>query len=241
MMGQQLNLSLKYINIAVVYMHRFYTCYSFKKCHRLVMASVCLYVAAKREKAEEQTVSLAQSSIEDILKAQFAMNAKPFPGVGTSLFKDHANDLLAKETLLHSLLRNHYHVNLPHCIIIKYLAVVTEAEPHTDISKAALFLASNCLHLTPMCLLYEARTIATFCIYLACKWSGWECPPSIVCTEKAIDLQNMQKQYLDIYEASPARLKEQLEDWDYHERRQNTLSSFFVGIPAVFAPPKRCS
>lgn len=237
-MGQQLNVSLKYINFAVVYMHRFYMCHSFKRYHRIGIASACLYVAAKREQTEEEADSIALCSVEDILKAQFAMLNGPFPGVDSRPYKRHADDLIANEKLLRETKHFNMGINLPHPRINIMLEMMTETEARNDLSKAALFLASNCLHLTTMCLEYDARTIACFCMYLACKWTGWQASEEDIENEEV--LKQMTKQYLAIYAACPAQLKLELQkELDWQQRQNQSISVYFPDVSDIFAQPKK--
>ncbi|XP_037037969.1 cyclin-T isoform X3 [Bradysia coprophila] len=211
-MGQRLRVSQLCINTAIVYMHRFYAYHSFTYFHRNGIAAASLFLAAKVEEQPRKLETVIH--IANACTASSKFNEVPDPSKES--YQEQAQDLVFNENVLLQTLGFDVAVDHPHTHVVKTCHLVKACK---DLAQTSYFLASNSLHLTTMCLQYKPTVVACFCIYLACKWSGWEIPQSTegkfwfhyVDTNVNLDLlEQLTREFLVIYEKSPARLKTKL-------------------------------
>lgn len=208
-MGRWLGVSQLTISSAIVYMHRFYVYHSFTKFHRNEIAAAALFLAAKVESQPRL--------LKDILKAQHSCLGTNGPDPESKEYAEVAENLLLCESILLQTIAFETNIQHPHPHVIKLCQLL-----HTprDISQAAYLLATNSLHLTSMCLQYKPQVVACFCVQLAYQWANHPIPSSTGNYQhwyEAVDkfvttalLNQMTKEFLDIYDRSETRLKTQL-------------------------------
>ncbi|XP_055306368.1 cyclin-T-like [Sitodiplosis mosellana] len=207
-MGQRLRVDQSCINTAIVYMHRFYVFHSFAKFHQNGIAMASLLLAAK---VKEQP-----RTMESVTNAAQACTPGAVENRTSEAHAEQEQDLVFNENVLLHTLGFDVHVKHPHMHIVKTCYLIKACE---DLTHTAYALASNSLHLTTMCLQYRPTVVACFCINLACKWTRWEIPQStegmdwFYYVDKNVTmelLEQLQDEFMAIYERSPARLKNKL-------------------------------
>ncbi|XP_029640158.1 cyclin-T1-like [Octopus sinensis] len=208
--NQRLMLSEYILNIAVVYMHRFYMYNSFHQFSYKLMGPVCLFFAAKFDDkllAVEQVIVESQTYFQQYLHLE----------KNKTTINRIAKDFFLYEEALLVCLNFDFRITLPQSHIIKVCNII---KLEGKLVKIINQFATCCLILTKFSLKYTAKTIASICIHLFIEWGNWKIPLS--------SQQNPWHFYMD------TSLNEQLLDElvvDFLEVLHNTDTDFKKQFP----------
>ena len=218
-LGIMLKVNQLCINTAIIYMHRFYMIHSFKKFHRYMVATSCLFFACK---VEEQPRRLREF-IEAIQKIFHPKTAND-PNISSAQansnhadeFRKYGDEIVALESCLIQTLGFNVLITHAHTIIIKTCQMIKASR---DLAEAAYLTATNSLMLTNFCVKFSSEKVACFCIYLACKWIELIIPPSseglqwyqyVRSDIVEQELEDISKEYLSIFTKCPPRIQKKL-------------------------------
>jgi len=209
-MGQKLKVTQLCINTGIVYMQRFYMFHSFYRFHRNDISVAALFLAAK---VEEQPRKL-----EHVIKVAHICLHRDQPTLDTRSqeYIERAQMLVTNENLLLQTLGFDVNVVHPHTHVVKYCQLL---KTQKDLAHTSYFMATNSLHLTTMCLRYSPTVVACFCIHIACEWAQTKLPMSAqkkmwyehFDSTVTLDLlQTMTKEFMEIFQQCPSRLKRKI-------------------------------
>lgn len=207
-MGDKLELTQQCIDLAIIYMHRFYMCHSFTMYHRSSIAIAALFLAAKVDEQPRKMQHVIRAAIKTLNLFKSVYSQRDYEKV--------EEDLLQNEGILLQTLGFNLNPEFPQ----KHLARICDfVHAPAELTKVSDFLASNSLHLTKLSLQYKPTVIACFSFDLACRWCRWKIPlsdegkPWFSYVDKSVTSQLMDTmidQFLKIYEISPTKLRERL-------------------------------
>lgn len=166
--NRQLMLSEYILNIAIVYMHRFYMYNSFQEFSYKLMGPVCLFLAAK---LDDKLLSVEQMIVESQTYFKQYLHLERNKTTINRIAKDF---LLYEEALL-VCLNFDFHVTLPQSHVINLCNIISLEDKLVKIINQ---FATCCLILTKFSLKYTAKTIAAICIHLFLEWGNWKIPLS---------------------------------------------------------------
>jgi cyclin T len=209
-LGAALKVNQLCINTAIIYMHRFFMIHSFKKFHRYMIATSCLFFACK---VEEQPRRLREF-IDTIHRILHKVNEPLNPQ--SEEYQKCASEITTLESCLLQTLGFNVLINHAHTVIIKTCQMIKAPR---DLAEAAYLTATNSLVLTNFCVKFSAEKVACFCIYLACKWTGIKIPTSSEGLQwyqyvkddiVEQELEDISKEYLSIYDKCPPKIQKKL-------------------------------
>jgi hypothetical protein len=131
-------------------------------------------------------------------------------------YHEKAQELVTNENTLLQTLGFDVAIDHPHTHVVRCCQLVKASK---ELAQASYYLATNSLHLTPMCLRYTPTIVACFCIHLACKWSNYKIPLSAqnkewyVYVDPAATheiLEELTEEFLTVYDQCPSRLKKKI-------------------------------
>ncbi|CAF0898205.1 unnamed protein product [Brachionus calyciflorus] len=199
-LGIELKVNQLCINTAIIYMHRFFMIHSFKKFHRYMVATSCLFLACKVEEQPRRLSDFITAIHHLFRKANETMTYI------REEYKRYEEEIVTLESCLLQTLGFNVLINHAHTFIIKTCQMIKAPR---DLAEAAYLTATNSLILTNFCVKFSSEKIACFCIFLACKGHDLIIPTSSEGLQwyqyvkhdiVEQELEDISKEYLAIYE-----------------------------------------
>jgi len=178
---------------SIVFFHRFFSRRSLATYDRYVIATTCLYLAAK--------VAESPRKIRDIINVAFLILNNQTLKI-SSEYWDLKDVVVKMESVVLRTLAFHLTVEHPHHYLFNYLKAIEGdqlAQPAWSILKDS--------YCTTICLQYAPNVIATSCIYLAAKFSnyhiidGEKMPWWMVFEAKMEEIDDICNRIIDLYES----------------------------------------
>jgi len=195
---QQAGLLLKFPQItsvwALVLFHKFYSRRSFARFDRFLIATTCLYLAAK--------VAETPRKIRDIVNVSYQILNNKTLRI-SSEYWDLKDVVVKMESVVLRTLGFDVSISHPHNYLLNYLYSLKADERLAQLSWNILS-DSYC---TIICLQYKPNEIATACIYLAAKFLQLDIPDGeekkwwMVFSATLEHIEDISNQVMDLYES----------------------------------------
>jgi len=154
--GTSLDLNYMTIATASVYFHRFYMKHSFKKFHRYVVATCCLFVAGKVEETPKKCKDLMKAAKANLAESQWVH------------FGEYPRDevMTLEKVLLHSI-QFDFQVEHPYKYLLRYVKALKAPQDKMKVMMQMAWTFVNDSLSTTLCLLWEPQIIAVAVMHLS--------------------------------------------------------------------------
>jgi len=161
-LGNKLKIPQITIASAIVLFHRFYSKYTFEEHNANIVSYACLFLAAK---VEESIVRL-----RDLIVLMHQLKySKQIQNLESAEFKYWRDEILQKERLLLQVLGFDFQIEHPYTSMLQKVKQLQE-EDQKKIAQLAWDFITESLK-TSLCIQFEAKEIASACLYLALQYS----------------------------------------------------------------------